>query len=92
MQSLSLVVAAVAFHWIPTTPDLIVQVHSINWAGILLVVTIILYVAFFAAGVAPISWVGTELLPLEVRALRTMINTVTCWGCATSSSRPRLSP
>jgi SP family myo-inositol transporter-like MFS transporter 13 len=81
MQSLSLVVAAVAFHWIPTTPDLTVQVHSINWAGILLVVTIILYVAFFAAGVAPISWVGTELLPLEVRALETMINTVTCWWC-----------
>ena len=42
---------------------------------------IIIYVAFYAAGVAPISWVGTELLPLEVRALGTMMNTVTCWAC-----------
>lgn len=30
---------------------------------------------------ATIGWVGTELLPLEVRALGTMMNTVTCWGC-----------
>lgn len=44
-------------------------------------VTIIFYVGFFAAGVAPIGWVGTELLPLEVRSLGTMVNTMTCWGC-----------
>jgi SP family myo-inositol transporter-like MFS transporter 13 len=74
------VVAAVAFHWIPINHDLVVQTHSINWAGVLLLVTIIFYVAFFAAGVAPIAWVGTEFLPLEVRALGTMLNTVCCWG------------
>lgn len=73
-------VAAVAFHWIPINQDLVVQTQSINWAGILLLVTIIFYVAFFAAGVAPIAWVGTEFLPLEVRALGTMLNTVGCWG------------
>jgi SP family myo-inositol transporter-like MFS transporter 13 len=44
---------------------------SDSWATILLLVTIILYVAFFAAGVAPVAWVGTELLLLEVRALGT---------------------
>ncbi|KAL1987807.1 hypothetical protein VTN96DRAFT_2210 [Rasamsonia emersonii] len=80
-MSLSLVVAAVAFHWIPISPDLTVQTRDINWAGIVLLVTIIFYVAFFAAGVAPIAWVGTEFLPQEVRALGTMLNTVTCWGC-----------
>jgi MFS transporter, SP family, solute carrier family 2 (myo-inositol transporter), member 13 len=41
---------------------------------------IIIYIAFYSGGVATIAWVGTELLPLEVRALGTMMNTVTCWG------------
>lgn len=74
-------VAAIAFHWIPVSPDLKLQATSVNWAGILVLVTIIVYVACFAGGVATIAWVGTELLPLEVRALGTMMNTVTCWGC-----------
>ncbi|GIJ98897.1 myo-inositol transporter [Aspergillus viridinutans] len=82
ITSLSLVVAAIAFHWIPVNHDLtVVQTQQMSWASILLLVTIIIYVAFFAAGVAPIAWVGTEFLPLEVRALGTMMNTVTCWGC-----------
>lgn len=80
-MSLSLVIAAVAFHWIPVGKDLVLETQGINWAGILLLITIIFYVGFFAAGVAPVAWVGTELLPIEVRALGTMINTLTCWGC-----------
>ncbi|VUC32483.1 unnamed protein product [Clonostachys rosea] len=80
-MAISMVVAAVAFHWIPISRDLVLQSSSVNWAGILVLVTIIFYVAFFASGVATIGWVGTELLPLEVRALGTMMNTVTCWGC-----------
>lgn len=52
-----------------------------GWANIVLLVALIVYIAFYAAGVAPIAWVGTEFLPLEVRALGTMMNTVTCWGC-----------
>lgn len=43
-------------------------------------VTIIFYVAFFSSGVATIAWIGTELIPFEVRALGTMLNTVTCWS------------
>lgn len=80
-MALSMVVAAVAFHWIPISRDLVLESDTVNWAGILILVTIIFYVAFFASGVATIGWVGTELLPLEVRALGTMMNTVTCWGC-----------
>lgn len=41
---------------------------------------IICYVGFFSSGVATIGWIGTELIPLEVRALGTMLNTVTCWS------------
>ncbi|KZL66736.1 myo-inositol transporter [Colletotrichum tofieldiae] len=80
-MSVSMVVAAVAFHWIPVSPDLKLQTATVNWAGILVLATIIVYVACFAGGVATIAWVGTELLPLEVRALGTMMNTVVCWGC-----------
>lgn len=80
-QSVSMVIASIAFHWIPISKDLVLQADSVNWAGIVVLVTIIFYVAFFASGVATIGWVGTELLPLEVRALGTMMNTVTCWGC-----------
>lgn len=80
-QAMSMVIAAVAFHWIPISKDLVLQADSVNWAGIVVLVTIIFYVAFFATGVATIGWVGTELLPLEVRALGTMMNTVTCWSC-----------
>ena len=74
-------VTAVAFHWIPISRDLVLEATTVNWAGILVLVTIIIYVAFYASGVATIGWVGTELLPIEVRALGTMMNTVTCWGC-----------
>jgi SP family myo-inositol transporter-like MFS transporter 13 len=80
-MAISLTIAAIAFHWIPVNKDLVLQSQGINWAGILLLITIVFYVAFFAAGVAPVAWVGTELLPIEVRALGTMVNTMTCWGC-----------
>ena len=70
-----------AFHFIPINKELILEAAGVNWAGILVLVTIVFYVAFFASGVATIGWVGTELLPLPVRALGTMVNTVTCWGC-----------
>jgi SP family myo-inositol transporter-like MFS transporter 13 len=75
-----MVVAATAFHWIPISKDLVLEAKSVNWAGILVLVTVIVYVAFFASGVATIGWVSTEQLPIEVRALGTMMNTVTCWG------------
>lgn len=75
-------VASIAFHWIPVNHDLTaVETREMGWPNILLLVSLIVYIAFYAAGVAPISWVGTEFLPLEVRALGTMMNSVTCWGC-----------
>jgi len=80
-MAISLTIAAIAFHWIPVDKNLVLHAQGINWAGVLLLVTIVFYVAFFAAGVAPVAWVGTELLPIEVRALGTMVNTMTCWGC-----------
>ncbi|KAE8321083.1 hypothetical protein BDV39DRAFT_197927 [Aspergillus sergii] len=58
----------------------VASTREMGWPNILLLVSLIVYIAFYSAGVAPISWVGTEFLPLEVRALGTMMNSVTCWG------------
>jgi SP family myo-inositol transporter-like MFS transporter 13 len=79
-MSFCLAVVAVAFHWIPVSKDLTVETREVGWAGILVLIMIIFYIACFSGGVATIAWVGTELLPTEVRALGTMMNTVTCWG------------
>lgn len=74
-------ITAFAFHFIPVSKDLALETKSVNWAGTVVLAMIIVYIAFYASGVATIGWVGTELLPTEVRALGTMMNTVTCWGC-----------
>ncbi|KAF2793771.1 putative transporter [Melanomma pulvis-pyrius CBS 109.77] len=76
-----LVVAAVAFSYIPVNlATLEVESDKIGWPGIVLIITIICYVAFFSSGVATVAWIGTELIPMEVRAVGTMLNTVTCWS------------
>ncbi|PSN65455.1 putative transporter [Corynespora cassiicola Philippines] len=76
-----LVIAAVAFSYIPIDlHTLEVQSDSIGWPGYLLIAIIILFVAFYSSGVATIAWIGTELIPMEVRAVGTMLNTVTCWS------------
>jgi SP family myo-inositol transporter-like MFS transporter 13 len=72
-MSICMLVAAIAFHYIPINHDLVLETKSVGWAGIIVLVTIICYVAFFSAGVATIAWIGTELIPLEVRAIGTML-------------------
>ncbi|RHZ67757.1 uncharacterized protein CDV56_109634 [Aspergillus thermomutatus] len=48
-KSLSLVVAAIAFHWIPVNHDLtVVQTQHMSWASILLLVTIIISSTFLS--------------------------------------------
>ncbi|GAP92511.1 putative myo-inositol transporter [Rosellinia necatrix] len=79
-MALTMGVTAVAFHWIPVSKDLAPLNTSSNWASIVVLVTIILYIASFSSGVATISWVGTELLPIEVRAVGTVMINITCWG------------
>lgn len=79
-MSICLAIAAISFHYIPINRDLVLETDKVGWPGIVILVTIICYVGFFSSGVAPIAWVGTELMPLEVRAVGTMLNTATCWG------------
>lgn len=73
-MAICMVVAAIAFHYIPvdTTTLKLVTAH-VGWPGTLVLVAIICYVACFSSGVATIAWIGTELIPLEVRAIGTML-------------------
>ncbi|KIW86875.1 uncharacterized protein Z519_12496 [Cladophialophora bantiana CBS 173.52] len=79
-MSICMMIAAVSFHYIPINKDLVVESDHIGWPATLVLVAIIVYVACFSSGVATIAWIGTELIPLEVRAIGTMLNTVTCWS------------
>ncbi|KAG0650097.1 Myo-inositol transporter 1 [Hyphodiscus hymeniophilus] len=80
-MSASLAVAAIAFHWIPLDrKTLTVTTDALGWPEIVMLVSLILFVACFGAGVAPVSWQANELLPMEVRAVGTMVIVCTCWG------------
>lgn len=81
-MAICLAIAAVAFHFIPINLSTLAleSSGSVGWPGVLVLVAIIFYIAFYSSGVATIAWIGTELIPLEVRAIGTMLNTVTCWG------------
>lgn len=80
-MSICMMLAAVAFSYMPIdTNTLELQTDTVGWPGSLVLAAIIVYVACFSSGVATIAWIGTELIPLEVRALGTMLNTVVCWG------------
>lgn len=80
-MSICMAIAAISFHWIPIRlSDLSLNGVAPAWAPPLVLVSIICYVGFFSSGVATIAWIGTELIPLEARAVGTMLNTVTCWS------------
>ncbi|KAI9733862.1 MAG: myo-inositol transporter [Cirrosporium novae-zelandiae] len=80
-MSASLVLAAIAFSYIPINLDTLeLETDDAGWAGIVVLVAIILFVAFYASGLGNVPWQATELLPMEVRAMGTMMVTCTNWG------------
>lgn len=80
-MSACLLIAAIAFSFIPINlHTLEVESDQIGWPGYLLIVIIICFVGFYSSGIATIGWICTELIPMEVRAVGTMLNTVSCWS------------
>ncbi|KAJ5676218.1 Major facilitator superfamily domain general substrate transporter [Penicillium macrosclerotiorum] len=80
-MAICMMVAVIAFRYIPVNTDTLeLETAHVGWPGTLVLVAIICYVACYSSGVATIAWIGTELIPLEVRAIGTMLNTVTCWS------------
>ncbi|KAK9234582.1 general substrate transporter [Lipomyces kononenkoae] len=76
----ALVVAAVAIHFVPISKDLNVESQNMTWAGIVVLVCVIVFIAFYASALGNVPWLGNELFPMEVRSLGTMMLTLTCWG------------
>lgn len=80
-MSLSLTLAAIAFHYIPiNNHTLELETDQAGWAGIVVLVAIILFVASYATGLGNVPWTANELLPMEVRAMGAMMITCTNWG------------
>lgn len=81
IMTLFLTIGAVAIHYIPINPDLSIDgIPKLTWAGILLLISIIGYIAAYAVGLGNIAWFGGELLPMEVRSIGTTMVNCTCWG------------
>ncbi|KAJ9625835.1 hypothetical protein H2203_004599 [Taxawa tesnikishii (nom. ined.)] len=80
-MGLFLVVAAVAFHWIPVNHDLTLREGAkVGGPAIVVLVSMIFYVGFYSSGMGNTAWLSSEFFPMEVRAMGTMMLTMTCWG------------
>lgn len=80
-MALFLVVAAIAFHWIPIRDDLsLASGATAGWPAILVLVSMVLYVGFYSSGIGNTAWLSSEFFPMEVRAMGTMMLTMTCWA------------
>jgi SP family myo-inositol transporter-like MFS transporter 13 len=76
-----LVMAAVAFVWVPIDhKTLELTSDVVGWPAYLVLVAMILFVAFYAAGLGCVPWQANEFLPMEVRAMGTMMINVFNWG------------
>ncbi|KAK9357989.1 general substrate transporter [Lipomyces starkeyi] len=73
-MSAALVLNAVAFHFLPPNAT-----QSDPWA-IVILLAMMLYVAFYAAGIGNVPWQQSELFPMGVRGLGTSMATATNWG------------
>ncbi|EOD48267.1 putative myo-inositol transporter protein [Neofusicoccum parvum UCRNP2] len=73
--------AAVAFKWIPIDlATLKVTNDNIGAPAYIVLVAMIGFVAFYAAGLGCVPWQANEFLPMEVRAMGTMMINVCNWG------------
>ncbi|KAI5458946.1 general substrate transporter [Mariannaea sp. PMI_226] len=80
-MSLALVLAAVCFKWIPINKDLtLAEGATVNWASIVVLISMVVFVAFYSSGIGNTAWLSSEFFPLEIRAMGTMMLTLSCWG------------
>jgi SP family myo-inositol transporter-like MFS transporter 13 len=80
-MGLWLLVAAICFIWIPVHNDLSLATdNKIGGPAIVVLVSMVLYVACYSSGIGNTAWLSSEFFPMEVRAMGTMMLTMTCWG------------
>ncbi|KAL1875483.1 hypothetical protein VTK73DRAFT_10033 [Phialemonium thermophilum] len=80
-MSLFLVMGAIAIHFIPINHDLSLKPGvTPGPAAISMLVAMILYVGFYSSGIGNTAWLSSEYFPMEVRAMGTMMMSMSCWG------------
>ncbi|KAI4716121.1 general substrate transporter [Aureobasidium sp. EXF-10727] len=80
-MGLALILAAIAFHWIPVNHDLTLKAGvSVGVPAKLVLVCMVVYVGFYSSGMGNTAWLSSEFFPMEIRAMGTMMLTMTCWG------------
>ncbi|KAH8689048.1 general substrate transporter [Talaromyces proteolyticus] len=76
-----LIIAAGAFTKVPIDRQTLELTNShIGWPAIVVLVAMILFVAFYAAGLGCVPWQANEFLPMEIRAMGTMMINICNWG------------
>ncbi|OKL55465.1 hypothetical protein UA08_09321 [Talaromyces atroroseus] len=76
----ALVFATICFHWIPINHDLTLKTNDVGSPAYVLLVCMVVYVGFYSTGVGSTAWLSSEFYPMEVRAIGTMMLTMSCWG------------
>ena len=79
-MAVALICAAVFFHWIPINHNLSLESSHIGWPADLVSVCMVVYVGFCSTGMGNTAWLSSEFYPMEVRAVGTMMLTLTCWA------------
>ncbi|KAI7977563.1 hypothetical protein EIK77_000513 [Talaromyces pinophilus] len=76
-----LIIASGAFTKVPIDQQTLKLTNDhVGWPAILVLVCMILFVAFYAAGLGCVPWQANEFLPMEVRAMGTMCINMCNWG------------
>lgn len=80
-MGLFLIIAAVCFKWIPIQHDLsLAKDAKVGWPAYVVLISMVFYVGFYSSGIGNTAWLSSEFFPMEVRAMGTMMLTMTCWG------------
>ncbi|KAF4999550.1 hypothetical protein FDECE_11471 [Fusarium decemcellulare] len=80
-MGIALVVAAVCFKYIPINHDLsLASDAKVGWPAIVVLISMVIFVGFYSSGIGNTAWLSSEFYPMEVRAMGTMMLTMTCWG------------
>ena len=76
-MALGLTLNAIAFHYLPPLDETGNQPTS-RWAPVV-IVSMMIYVAFYATGIGNVPWQQSELFPMTVRGIGTSFATATNW-------------
>ncbi len=79
----ALVLCSIAFHFMNikfVDNSAVVQSSKITGWGVLIIVSMMLYVAFYAIGVGAVPWQQSELFPMSVRSLGSSYSCMVNWA------------